>query len=565
MKNKELYKSKKPGSDPLEYFKIVVYDNTNKAVDFKTQKKSVYVNNGIDKRNTWKLEDVIADQMQVDPDVKFKMLPNNFNSQNERTNLIAVQLALDQYASFTVHIVHDHWDEFKDVKDNHNNVKRIISRNETHFSPEYNKVFAQIDDQSHRSCALSAFSNLLSGIGYFYGNIEVEDRIIQPNLPLYTGTPSKSGFPRGFLWDEGFHGLIYCTWNTDICIDILQHWMGTQVDGWIPREQMRGEECKSKGNPNYMLQKRNEANPPTLMFLVTALIEAHDKGQLSEGAAEMLKGLYPKLKEWFNWFVTSQASGGDDDDKNKNDQGLLYIWKANDAKAGLVLGSGLDDYPRGLTGGAKPRGHLDLQLWIVFMAENLVKLAEFAEAESDLDYLNSISSKISSELTKFLDSKDHIYKDLIFKFGKEEYSPHFGYVNLFPLFFGLLKDNSVELDTLLNSLRSDSKIWSNFGLLSLSKEDDLYMKTTDSYWGGPIWIPINYLVLRGLKRYYSHNEKAMKIYSELRNNVVTNVCNQKFTKNYFFEQYNQNNGEGQQRFPFTGWTASVLLMMYEKY
>lgn len=58
-----------------------------------------------------------------------------------------------------------------------------------------------------------ALSNLLGGIGYYYGPIQIKtNKGKQYDEPagLFTGCPARSRFPRGFLWDEGFHLILTC-------------------------------------------------------------------------------------------------------------------------------------------------------------------------------------------------------------------------------------------------------------------------------------------------------------------------------------------------------------------
>ena len=51
---------------------------------------------------------------------------------------------------------------------------------------------------------------MLGGIGYFFGTSDVRDAKTgaeSKSWPagLFSAVPSRSFFPRGFVWDEGFH------------------------------------------------------------------------------------------------------------------------------------------------------------------------------------------------------------------------------------------------------------------------------------------------------------------------------------------------------------------------
>lgn len=93
----------------------------------------------------------------------------------------------------------------------------------------------------YRQFSKAMLSNLVGGIGYFHGDSIVDRSYAaeyeeendgfweetaeargratlsrEPPAELFTSIPSRPFFPRGFLWDEGFHLLPVLDWDVDL-------------------------------------------------------------------------------------------------------------------------------------------------------------------------------------------------------------------------------------------------------------------------------------------------------------------------------------------------------------
>ena len=159
---------------------------------------------------------------------------------------------------------------------------------------------------------------------------------------------------------------------------------------------------------------------------------------------------------------------------------------------------------------------------------------------------------------------------------KLQYVNQLGYVSLFPLILGVLDPKSSKLPKILSSLEDPNKLYTPYGLRSLSKDASLYNKRNTEhdapYWRGPIWLNINYLVVRAL---YNLNQdknvdkvvraQALRIYNKLRSGLIDNVIKEYYRTGYIWEQYDDKTGHGKGCKPFTGWSALVVLMMGESY
>merc|ERR1712107_505483 len=98
----------------------------------------------------------------------------------------------------------------------------------------------------------------------------------------------------------------------------------------------------------------------------------------------------------------------------------------------------------------------------------------------------------------------------------------------FPLLLQVIDPLSPNLIHILKQLRDENGMWSEYGLRSLSKSDELYGQGED-YWRGAIWMNMNYLAVKALHDYkqfdYDEGHKELKAlldntYEELRDNLI---------------------------------------------
>jgi mannosyl-oligosaccharide glucosidase len=471
-----------------------------------------------------------------------------------------------------------------------------IARTSASFKSKFSAVLAPnppFTSAEYTTFSQHMLSNLVGGIGYFYGDsivdrsyaVEYEEEnegfweetaeararnqlSKDPAAELFTSIPSRPFFPRGFLWDEGFHLIPVVEWDIDLTLQIVQSWFSLMdEDGWIAREQILGEEARSKVPQEFQVQYPHYANPPTLFMILESLVEKLNlKATSTEDATNIrtrLAAIYPLLKRQYFWFRKTQSGDIKSYDREAFSSKEAYRWRGRTPRH--ILTSGLDDYPR-----PQPPHpgelHIDLISWMGMMTRSLHHVAN-ALAQSDdaaefKGYLTAITRNIDD---LHWSTKDSAYCDATIDDYEESYHVcHKGYISLFPLMTGLLPPSHPNLKPVLDLLSDPEELWSPYGIRSLSLKDPLY-STDENYWRSPIWVNMNYLILKNVLVIAQSpgpcQEQARKIYTDLRINLVKTVFTSWQRTGFAWEQYNPETGEGQRTQHFTGWTSLVVSIM----
>lgn len=534
------------------------------------------------------------------------------NLQNYEGNLHFVQKMFEGACSFEV--LFNEANSPPSEKLTLENLDLRISQVLHHVDANFAKHFqlAGFDDDE-KEFGKEILSGLLGGLSYFHGDHLVDrTTVIDDDVPfeeneggtqlpkldgklegpfeLFTLVPSRPFFPRGFYWDEGFHLLPLLKYDTDLALEIFKSWFDLIDDeGWIAREQILGPELRSRVPPLFQVQSPAILNPPTLMLAFTYLLDRpnadepvdvdvdHENfgrenlGQIVINNPELLanytREIYPKLKLHYHRFRSTQLGQVEEFERGTNSE--AYRWRGRTVTH--CLASGLDDYPRALPIDVAEL-NVDLLCWMGVMTRSIKMIAELLDLKEDVKLYTAIEENVSANIEALHWSEEHkVYCDLTVDEEDENTHACFrGYISLFPFLTKFIPAQSVDkLEHMVDFLADPEEMWSEYGIRSMSKADELY-RTGENYWRSPIWININFLVLDNLQHYYevsgpfASSELKAKIrttYTQLRKNIISNVKLQWEKTGFVWEQYDDETGQAKGAKNFLGWSSAVLLMM----
>ncbi|KAK8059496.1 glucosidase I [Apiospora saccharicola] len=490
-------------------------------------------------------------------------------------------------------------------------INTVLSASKSQFSERLRNVFpvsTAFEGEAYVKFTASLLSNLLGGLGYFYGDSKVDNssspEYAEVDMDFWKGaeqamsrakvattsptqllsfTPSRPFFPRGFLWDEGFHLLPVMEWDLDLAVSVIHSWLKLMDDdGWISREQILGPEARSKVPEKFQVQYPHYANPPTLSLLLPVILSKVTKASPyfghpseyitpSDNTTDLpsLDKLFPLFDRHYEWFRRTQAGNFSTQyPRPANVAGWEgYRWRGRTPTHTLT--SGLDDYPR-----ANPPHpgelHLDALAWVGASAKSLLQLAQHLGLESAVVKYSKHLEEIKRNLDVLhWDAQSAAYCDAtVSSSGHYERVCHLGYISLMPFLLGLMEPDHPRLPAVLNLLSDPDKLWSPHGLRSLSLADELYGKD-ENYWRGAVWMNMNVLAVQQLHALSMadgpEKSRAAKLGAKLRRNVVQTVYDSWATTGFVWEQYSDKTGEGKGSRAFTGWTACIVLLTSLKF
>ena len=226
--------------------------------------------------------------------------------------------------------------------------------------------------------------------------------------------------------DEGFHLLHIGQWDNDLSLEILKDWIDLiDENGWVAREQILGDEARSRVPAEFQTQVPTFANPPTLTMAVTDFIARLTAQNDGPSAAELgmdfamgseqvvlasftepmprgnkylsyeeglhfLRSIYAPLRRHYDWFRRTQRGQIKQYGRKARSRTEAYRWRGRSETH--VLTSGMDDYPRGSPHAGEL--HLDLISWMGFFTRTMRGLAEFIGEIEDAESFREIEKAI---------------------------------------------------------------------------------------------------------------------------------------------------------------------------
>ena len=291
-----------------------------------------------------------------------------------------------------------------------------------------------------------------------------------------------------------------------------------------------------------------------------------DRWQLSTGHVPNtewdLIGETPPLFAWAAWQIY------------QTDGDLAYlesVYPALEEHYALILKAYDRDHDHLFTGGfmgmdnvPRPSGmdveQADLSGWMALFADDMVNISTaLGETERAGYYMEQYTLIADAINTQLWDETTGFYYDRNAGGLLLEKS----YTGLIPFIAGV--SSPAQTEAIMTSLTDPGQFWSDYGIRSMPADSAIYESGystsgwKNSNWRGPVWIPINYLLVQRVEAVNP------AVGDNLRENLIANVEGNWQASGRFYEYYDGDTGAGLGADHQTGWTALVANLIYEKY
>jgi hypothetical protein len=184
---------------------------------------------------------------------------------------------------------------------------------------------------------------------------------------------------------------------------------------------------------------------------------------------------------------------------------------------------------------------LDLNTMLVVEARSLASMARELGRKSEADAWEADAAKRSGAINELMwDGVTGFYYNVdraghSFTHKSRDDLKRQEIIGFLPLWAGIAsKEQAAKLVAVLTD---SAKFWRKFGIPSLAADDRYY--NPKGYWNGPVWIPWNYLILRGLLNYGYVREAR-----ELTERVVAGIAAGLRKDHVFWEFYSPDTAWG---------------------
>ncbi len=342
------------------------------------------------------------------------------------------------------------------------------------------------------------------------GKVDAHDVLIMPD-------PWE--FPWLASWDTGFQAVAASLIDPQLGADQLRFLLSDrwqQPDGHVPcAEWVMAVEC-----------------PP--VFAWSAWRVADRFGSPAAGDT-FLREVYPGLQRQYD-----------------------YWWKTNAVSPdGLFTGGflGMDNLPR-----AKGMAQADASAWMAFFARYMARIAErLGDTDGVARYAGDVDRIAAAVNAHLWDETKGFYFDV--DADGRSFIPTKSYSGLIPFIAGIVPAD--RLPRILASLEDPAEFRSPFGIRSATAKSVLYepgyasQRGVNSNWLGPVWMPINYLLVQALE------DADPTFAGALRDSLVKTVEDDWTATGRFHEYFDAETGEGIGADAQTGWTALVANLIAE--